>query len=138
MDKSEINPKSQILIIICLLFVISLLCIGILPAQENNHTTSSKSDKEETPKDVEVDNLKVNGLIKTEKGLCLKGDCKTNWPALKCADYDSRPAGESGDSFCSSIAKTCFAVSIGSGASYFSECSTPPASPHKTRCCWVE
>ncbi len=132
------NKLLKLFIANCLFFVICILYIGVLPAQEDNNTANIKSDKEEVPQDAEINNLKVNGLIKTEKGLCLKGDCKANWPALRCADYDSRPAGESGDSFCSNIGKACFAVSIGSGASYFSECSTPPASPHKTRCCWVE
>lgn len=83
--------------------------------------------------------LEVNGYIKTNKGLCLGEDCKEKWPALKCADYKDRPAGESGDAYCNSQQKACTAVTItGSGAEYFTGCSDAIAATHKTRCCWVE
>ncbi|MCU0651703.1 MAG: hypothetical protein MUC39_02020 [Candidatus Omnitrophica bacterium] len=146
MIKFKTNLKLKIALIVSLLILTSMIYAGILSAQEDYNTknrqsgnvSSETTKKQVSSKDTETDNLKADGVIKTEKGLCLNGECKTNWPKLKCAEYNNLPAGESGDNFCSSMDKTCFAVFIGSGASYFSECSTPPASPHKTRCCWVE
>ena len=45
--------------------------------------------------------------------ICIGEDCRSKWPGLKCANYDGRPAGETGDEFCSRMNKTCVAVSIG-------------------------
>jgi len=125
----RIKPKFQIYIIFSLLLVSCVIGIGILPATSDDN--AKKEIEQAATEDLEVNKLKV-------KDICLNGDCKASWPKLKCAEYDNRPSGESGDNFCSSMEKACFAVFIGSGASYFSECSTPPASPHKTRCCWIE
>ena len=82
--------------------------------------------------------LEVHGYIKGTEGLCIGDDCRKKWPSLKCAQYDNRPAEETGDSYCQGLNKACFGVFLGSGASYFNECSTPPGSTHSTRCCWVE
>jgi hypothetical protein len=82
--------------------------------------------------------LDVNGFVKGQKGVCVGEDCKASWPILKCADFADRPQGETGDTFCNSQAKTCMSVLIGSGASFYNECSTSPYSKHSTRCCWVE
>lgn len=83
--------------------------------------------------------LEVKGDIKANKGLCLGDDCKNKWPALKCAAYDERPRGESGDAYCDSLGKTCSSVLItGKGPEYFQECSAAVNGPHKTRCCWIE
>lgn len=70
--------------------------------------------------------------------ICIGEDCRSKWPALKCANYEGRPAGETGDEFCGSMNKACMAVSIGGGQSFFDECSVPVNSVHKCRCCWVE
>lgn len=72
------------------------------------------------------------------KSICIGEDCRSQWPVLKCADYGDRPAGETGDEYCGSINKTCMAVSIGGGQSFFGECSASVNSMHKCRCCWVE
>ncbi len=85
-----------------------------------------------------VQKVEVVGYIKSTEGLCIGDNCRNNWPALKCADFDGRPKEETGDMFCASSNKICFGVSIGSGAGYFNECSTSPGAIHKTRCCWVE
>jgi hypothetical protein len=70
--------------------------------------------------------------------LCMGTDCRNKWPEFKCANYDDRPAGETGDGFCGQMNQTCVAVSIGSGQSFFNECSTSVNTVHKCRCCWVE
>lgn len=70
--------------------------------------------------------------------VCIGEDCRDKWPVFKCANYEGRPAGETGDQFCSSINKTCMAVSIGGGQSFFDQCSVPVNSIHKCRCCWAE
>jgi hypothetical protein len=83
------------------------------------------------------DTLLEKKSIKTET-MCLNGDCRNRWPVLKCADYGERPAGETGDEYCAKINKTCLAVSIGGGQSFFDQCSVPVNSVHKCRCCWVQ
>ena len=86
-----------------------------------------------------VKELEVEGQIKADKGVCMGDNCKNNWPALKCADYDNRPKGESGNSYCDGIGKACASVTLGGqGTLYFSECSAAAAAGHKTRCCWIE
>lgn len=70
--------------------------------------------------------------------ICIGNDCRDKWPVFKCANYQGRPAGETGDEFCASMNKTCMAVSIGGGQSFFDECSVPANSVHKCRCCWAE
>jgi hypothetical protein len=77
------------------------------------------------------------GQIKAQS-ICIGEDCRSKWPSLKCENYDGRPAGETGDEFCGQMNKTCIAVSIGSGQSFFGECSVAANSVHKCRCCWVE
>jgi len=72
------------------------------------------------------------------KSICIGEDCRSKWPTLKCADYEGRPAGETGDEFCAKMDKTCVAVAIGGGQSFFDECSAVPNSVHRCRCCWVE
>ena len=72
------------------------------------------------------------------KSVCIKEDCRSNWPILKCADYDGRPAGETGDEFCGQKNQTCTAVLLGSGQTFFNECSLATNSVHTCRCCWVE
>ncbi len=72
------------------------------------------------------------------KSICIGEDCRSKWPTLKCANYEGRPAGESGDEFCGKMDKTCAGVAIGGGQSFFDECSAVPNSVHKCRCCWVE
>lgn len=100
--------------------------------------TSNPAGQQTVPENVEIGSLNVTGQIKAGQGLCINGDCKDNWPVLKCADFTDRPAGETGEEFCKKTGKTCLAVFIGNGSSFFDECSTPPMSTHKTRCCWVE
>lgn len=105
----------------------------------NNEAVSAKADKENAPpQNIQIENLDASGVIKAGQSLCIKGDCRDHWPVLKCADFNGRPAGETGQDFCQKTNKTCAAVAIGSGASFFNECTTPPISTHKTRCCWVE
>ncbi len=72
------------------------------------------------------------------KTICIGDDCRSNWPRFKCASFDKRPAGETGDNFCRQTGKTCVAVSIGGGQSFFGECSVSPNAVHQTRCCWAE
>lgn len=72
------------------------------------------------------------------KSICIGEDCRGKWPAFKCANYDKRPARETGDEFCGRMNKTCVAVFIGNGQTFFDECSVAANSVHKCRCCWVE
>lgn len=72
------------------------------------------------------------------KSVCIGKDCRSKWPRLKCANYDGRPAGETGDEFCSRMNQTCVAVSLGGGQTFFDECSVAASSLHRCRCCWVE
>ena len=89
--------------------------------------------------------IKINTAKKTQEpkqikanSICIGEDCRSKWPSFKCANYDRRPAGETGDEFCGKMGQTCVDVSIGSGQSFFGECSVPANSFHKCRCCWVE
>lgn len=72
------------------------------------------------------------------RSICIGKDCRSRWPVLKCANYEGRPAGETGDEFCGQMNKACMAVSIGGGQSFFGECSVPASSVHTCRCCWNE
>ncbi len=80
---------------------------------------------------------KAQDQIKADS-VCIGEDCRSRWPVLKCAVYSDRPAGETGDEFCNSMNKTCMGVFMGSGQSFFNECSVPANSVHKCRCCWAE
>ncbi len=72
------------------------------------------------------------------KSVCIGDDCRSKWPVFKCATYDGRPAGETGDAFCAQMDKTCMDVYIGGGQNFFGECSVPASTIHKCRCCWTE
>jgi hypothetical protein len=82
-------------------------------------------------------NMEEKPVVKT-KYMCIGGDCRSQWPILRCRDYADRPAGETGDEYCGKRNKTCMAVSIGGGQSFFDQCSVPVNSVHKCRCCWVQ
>ena len=138
--------KNKLRVIPISLFLIFLTCP--VYSQEQNKTAQSADKSVKGNLTVEgnlgvgtdkpAQKVEVVGYIKSTEGLCIGDACKKNWPSLKCADFDNRPGEETGDMFCASNNKACFGVSIGSGASYFNECSTPPHAVHKTRCCWVE
>lgn len=108
-------------------------------SEEKSGLTASKdTDKTETAIDANVvRQTKDEGQIKAQS-ICIGGDCRSKWPSLKCANYDGRPAGETGDEFCGQMNQTCVAVSIGAGQSFFNECSVSADSAHSCRCCWVE
>jgi hypothetical protein len=137
-------------IFIFCLIVLALLAIAIAAFCQEGNTSSSQIDKMavgDVNNDGKIDStdvpensgdLAVAGSIKVNKELCIAGDCKSKWPSLKCAEFDNRPKGETGDDFCSSQGKVCMGVMMGSGNSFFNECSTAPNSVHKTRCCWSE
>lgn len=72
------------------------------------------------------------------QSICIGKECRNQWPSFKCANYEGRPAGETGDEFCSQMNQVCVATSIGGGQSFFDECSVAANSVHKCRCCWVE
>ncbi len=84
-----------------------------------------------------IDKTQVQDQIKA-KSICIGEDCRNNWPVFKCVNYEGRPAGETGDEFCGRMNKTCMAVSIGGGQSFFDECSVPASSVHNCRCCWAQ
>ncbi|MFA5144481.1 MAG: hypothetical protein WC723_00515 [Candidatus Omnitrophota bacterium] len=112
---------------------------GISYTQEDNSsTTSQDTTKAESKAKVNTSQEdQSQGKIKAQN-ICIGEDCRSKWPSLKCANYDGRPAGETGDVFCGQMDKTCVAVSIGTGQSFFGECSVPASTTHKCRCCWVE
>lgn len=97
------------------------------------------------PKDTAKDEAKINADEKEldlkqikAQSICIGQDCRSQWPSFKCANYEGRPAGETGDEFCSQMNQACVATSIGGGQSFFDECSVAAGSVHKCRCCWVE
>ena len=104
--------------------------------EKNSNPNSIKPDQ--PPDNIQIKNLNASDTVAVENKLCIKGDCRNKWPVLKCAEFSGRPAGESGESFCQGVNKTCFSVFVGSGASFYNECSVAPLAVHKTRCCWVE
>ncbi|MFH0877451.1 MAG: hypothetical protein V1863_04420 [Candidatus Omnitrophota bacterium] len=81
--------------------------------------------------------MQIQKQIKA-KSVCIGKDCRSQWPSLKCANYEGRPARETGDEFCGQMNQACMAVSMGGGQSFFSECSVVTNSVHRCRCCWVE
>jgi len=102
--------------------------------------STAAKDTGNTKANTEVDTdqkTRVQKQIKA-KSICIGEDCRSEWPKLKCANYEGRPSGETGDEFCSQMNQTCLAVSIGGGQSFFDECSVPVRATHRCRCCWVE
>lgn len=107
-------------------------------AKKSNPTVSKDTTDSEAETRVDTGKqTQVRKQIKA-KSICIGEDCRSNWPSFKCANYDGRPAGETGDEFCSQMNQTCVAVSIGGGQTFFDECSVAASSVHRCRCCWVE
>jgi len=104
--------------------------INSTPSQDNSVTQAESQPGTEQEE-------QVYKQIKTSS-MCIGKDCRTKWPVLKCANYDGRPAGETGDEFCGQMNQSCMAVSMGGGQSFFDQCSVPTSSVHRCRCCWVE
>jgi len=102
-----------------------------LTASKNTAKTKAETEVNAGQKAQEQEQIKAQSI-------CIGEDCRGKWPSFKCANYDGRPAGETGDEFCGKMDKTCVAVSIGSGQGFFDECSVTANSVHRCRCCWVE
>jgi len=96
-----------------------------------DNTATVKENKADTGQKTQGKQVKADSV-------CIGKDCRDKWPVFKCANYEGRPAGETGDQFCASMNKTCMAVFIGGGQSFFDQCSIPVNSVHECRCCWAE
>ncbi|MBU1727140.1 MAG: hypothetical protein KJ880_05875 [Candidatus Omnitrophica bacterium] len=150
------KPKAIILFLLFSFFALCAYSQNEIAADASNEpittidTEQKASDTSKSDEDLIVkgklgvgvsapaEKVDVQGAVKASEGFCIGDDCKKQWPSLKCATYSDRPSGETGEEYCKSIGKECFAVSIGSGASFFGDCDTSPAATHKVRCCSVE
>jgi len=106
--------------------------------QKSDLIVSGNTAKTETKVEVNTgQKTQIRKEIKAQS-VCIGEDCRSQWPILKCANYEGRPAGETGDEFCSQMNQACMAVSMGGGQSFFGECSVVTNAVHRCRCCWVE
>ncbi len=63
------------------------------------------------------------------------GGLQEGGSVLECTEYTGRPAGETGEDYCSSLGEECIAIFSPDTASYSDECSVSPQYAHITRCC---
>ncbi|MFH1127886.1 MAG: hypothetical protein V1699_00535 [Candidatus Omnitrophota bacterium] len=124
--------------IISIIIVIFVFIPTYAHCQSYMDEKSNMNSEEKAKNKVNVkQNTQAQEQIKAES-ICIGEDCRSKWPDFKCVTYDNRPVGETGDDFCAKMNKACMGVSIGSGQSFFSECSVSVNSVHKCRCCGVE
>jgi len=106
--------------------------------EKSDLTVSENTAKPEAQIEVNTDQEAQEWKQIKTQSICIGGDCRSKWPSFQCANYENRPARETGDEFCGQKNQTCVAVSFGEGQNFFGECSVPVRSMHKCRCCWVE